>query len=180
MKTDALLSGDRKYRYWLTRIWDESKPMGCVIGVNPSKADEKEDDPTIRKDIGFLTRFGFGGLLKLNVGAYRSTDPRNWRKALDPIGDPLNSARTLAEYVGKFGVKLTIAAWGKNGNYFLGRCNAIRREIPGLMCLGTNPDGTPRHTLMLAYSTPLQSFHDHGEGQNECTACDRWAGRVGN
>lgn len=27
MKKDAILSQDRKYRYVLSRIWDESKPM---------------------------------------------------------------------------------------------------------------------------------------------------------
>lgn len=163
MKSEAYFSPDRVYRYWLLRVWDERLPVVANIGVNPSTADEKLNDPTVRKDIGFATRLGFGGLLKLNVGAYRATDPRKWRKAADPIGD-LNSAQHLHEYMDQFRVSTAIAAWGKNGNYFIGRCEAIVREIKAdvcmnLYCFGRNGDGSPRHTLMLPYSTPLEKFN---------------------
>lgn len=156
-RTNAYFSPDRKYRYWLTRIWDESLPLLCVIGVNPSTADETVNDPTIRKDIGFATRLGYGGILKLNVGAYRSTDPQKWRKAFDPFG-PENSATHLLDYARKFGVSTVIAAWGRNGRYFSGRCAAIARTFENLQCFGRNPDGTPRHTLMLPYTTKLEPF----------------------
>jgi hypothetical protein len=157
MKTEAFLSEDRRYRYWLLRVWDDSLPICGSIGVNPSTADERENDPTIRKDIGFAERLSFGGLLKLNVGAGRSTDPKKWRKMADPIG-PWNSALHLRGYVDSFKPTQLIAAWGRNGNYFIGQCNAIKREFPELWCFGKNPDGSPRHTLMLPYSTPLESF----------------------
>jgi hypothetical protein len=179
IKTDAHFSNDRQHRYWLLRIWDDTLPLGCSIGINPSTADETINDPTVRKDMGFLTRFGFGGLLKLNVGAYRATDPRHWRAALDPIG-PLNKPSHLLKYLDEFKPGLIIAAWGKNGNYARPHCKALRDQIgQRLMCLGINPDGTPKHTLMLPYTTPLQAFHDHYDGQNECVTCDRWAGKVG-
>jgi len=57
MKKDAILSEDRKYRYVLSRIWDESKPMVVIVGLNPSTADEKDDDSTIKKCIN-LQRIG--------------------------------------------------------------------------------------------------------------------------
>ncbi len=76
MRTEAYLSPDRMYRYWLLRVWDDSLPINCICGVNPSKADERENDPTIRKDIGFSERQGFGGLLKVNISAFRSTKLR--------------------------------------------------------------------------------------------------------
>jgi hypothetical protein len=157
LKSDAYLSPDRTYRYWLLRVWDERKPLACWIGVNPSTADEHTNDQTITKEIGFSSRLGFGGLLKLNVGAYRETDPRKMRKAPDPIG-PENTAQHLLEYAVGFGPEITIAAWGKNGNYLAGQCEAIVREFPLLYCLGKNSDGTPRHPLMLAYSTQLERF----------------------
>lgn len=157
MRTEAYLSADRLYRYWLLRVWNEALPVAAFIGVNPSTADEKENDQTIRKEIGFSSRLGFGGLLKLNVGAYRSTDPRKWRKAADPIGAE-NSAEDLAGYIRHFKATSVIAAWGKNGNYFIGRCEAIVREIPELLCLGRNGDGTPRHPLMLPYTTQLERY----------------------
>ena len=58
MKKDAILSEDRKYRYVLSRIWDESKPLVVIIGLNPSTADEKDDDNTIKKCINFSKNWG--------------------------------------------------------------------------------------------------------------------------
>lgn len=157
MRTDAYFSADRKHRYWLIRIWDETLPIIGNIGVNPSTADERDNDHTISKDIGFARRMGYGGLLKLNVGALCATDPRKWRKGWDRIGAE-NTAKHLAQYAERFGVDKTIAAWGKNGNYAIGQCEAIQREFSELWCFGRNPDGSPRHTLMLPYSTPLELF----------------------
>lgn len=155
MRTEAYLSDDRVYRYWLLRVWDDSLPVNCTCGVNPSTADERENDPTIRKDIGFSERQGFGGLLKLNAAAYRSTDPRKLRKVWNPIGDE-NSPQHLRRYFEQFKATQFIACWGRNGSYFSGQCAAILREFPEAMCFGKNPDGTPRHTLMLPYSTQLE------------------------
>ena len=45
LKTDAKFSACRKYRYALWRNWDESKPYAMIIGLNPSTADENENDP---------------------------------------------------------------------------------------------------------------------------------------
>lgn len=155
MRTDAYLSDDRLYRYWLLRVWDESLPLLCPIGVNPSTAAEKENDATIRKEIGFGERNGFGGLLKLNAGAFRATDPRDWRKAVDPIGRE-NTVDHLKGYISQFKPSKVIACWGKNGNFCRSQCDAIIREIPSLWCFGKNSDGTPRHPLMLPYTTQLE------------------------
>jgi hypothetical protein len=169
MKSNAYFSPDRRYRYWLTRSWDDAKPMMCVIGVNPSTADEAIDDATIRKCIGFAKRLGFGGLLMLNVGAFRATDPRNWHKAEDPFG-PENTITHLKEYIAQNtvehypwetptkGVTAVVAAWGKNCSKgrALARSLAIAQSIRGIQCWGKNNDGTPRHPLMLSYETQLQ------------------------
>lgn len=160
MKTEAYLSEDRQYRYWLVRIWDERLPVMALFGVNPSTADENTNDQTILKDMGFAARLGFGGILKMNVGAYRATDPRDWRVAVDRIG-PLNTTKHLREYAEKFNVTIYIAAWGRNGRYAPEQCAAIEREFPDLMCFGRNNDGTPRHPLMLPYSTPLEPYANH-------------------
>ncbi len=56
MQKDATLSEDRRYRYRLTREWDQEKPKVLFIGLNPSTADEIEDDATIRRCIGFAKR----------------------------------------------------------------------------------------------------------------------------
>lgn len=157
LNAGAYLSSDRQFRYWLLRQWSDLIPLLCVIGVNPSTADERKDDATIRKDIGFAKRLGYGGILKLNVGAFRATDPRDWRRAADKIG-PENTPAHLLKYISEFGVSRVVAAWGKNGNHAKPECAAIMAAIPNMWCWGLNGDGTPVHPLMLAYSTPLVRF----------------------
>jgi hypothetical protein len=157
MRAKAYISKNGKYRYWLLRTWDDSKPTVCFIGVNPSTADAKQDDPTIRREIGFARRWGYGSLLALNVGAFRSTDPQKWRKSFDPIG-PENTVEHLSRYIRKFRATRVLAAWGKNGNYFMEQFNAIADRIPNLRCLGLNVDGSPKHPLMVPYAVQHQRF----------------------
>lgn len=63
MKRAALVSEDGVFRYWLTREWSPDlgqKPRRlCFVMLNPSTADASEDDPTIRKCIGFARLAGF-------------------------------------------------------------------------------------------------------------------------
>lgn len=49
----AIISTDKKYRYVLTRTFNEKLPMVAFVGLNPSTADDKEDDPTINKCISY-------------------------------------------------------------------------------------------------------------------------------
>ena len=60
------------YRYLLS--W-EKKHQIIFIGLNPSTADERIDDPTIRRCRGFAESWGYGKMYMLNLFAYRSTDP---------------------------------------------------------------------------------------------------------
>ena len=86
MEKGAILSTDRKYRYVLTRIWDETKPTVVFIGLNPSIADEEKDDQTIRKCIGYSKRWGNGKLIMVNLFAFRSTGPSLLKRVEDPVG----------------------------------------------------------------------------------------------
>jgi len=86
MISDAKLSVCRKYRYALWRIWDKSKPIVLFISLNPSTADEKEDDPTIRRCIGFAKSWGYGGLCMANLFAYRTKSPSEMMSAKDRLG----------------------------------------------------------------------------------------------
>ena len=67
MKKDAILSDCKKYRYSLSRTWDESKPLIGFIGLNPSTADDVIDDPTITRCINFAKSWGGGGLYMGNL-----------------------------------------------------------------------------------------------------------------
>ena len=86
IRTGAEFSKDRIHRYALYRVWDESKPLIMLIGLNPSTADENKDDPTIKRCVSFAKHWGYGGLIMVNIFAYRATDPRKMKKATDPVG----------------------------------------------------------------------------------------------
>jgi len=74
MKADnkgAVLSSiNRQYRYVLWRIFDPAKGLVNFIGLNPSTADERIDDMTIRRCMRFASDWGYGGLLMTNLFAF--------------------------------------------------------------------------------------------------------------
>ena len=85
MKTDTIFSECRRYRYALTRIWDETGPYAMFICLNPSTADEIQDDPTVRRCINFAKSWGFAGVCMTNIFAYRATQPADMMAAADPV-----------------------------------------------------------------------------------------------
>ena len=115
-----------------------------IIGLNPSTADEKEDDPTIRRCVQFARSWRYGGLCMANLFAFRAAKPADLFAASDPIG-PGNDdwLIKLAESAG-----VVVAAWG-NGGMHLGRAKGVRRFIPNLHCLQMNRTGEPAHPLYL-------------------------------
>jgi hypothetical protein len=157
MERDAYISPCGLYRYWLTRRWNHRLSICALIGSNPSKADGQTDDPTITKEIGFSARLNFGGFLKLNIGAYRATKPREWYRAVDPFG-PDNDAQYLVHMARHFECKTVIAAWGMPATRFPVRVAAVIEAFPELYCFGVNKDGSPRHPLMLSYDTKLERY----------------------
>lgn len=144
MKTDAALSECRKYRFALWRVWDESKPYAMIIGLNPSTADEKDDDPTITRCIQFAKSWGYGGLCMANLFAFRATDPSVMFAATDPVGQKNDEWLTkLSNAAG-----IVVAAWGNDGAH-LGRSKEVIQLIPNLHYLKLNGTGEPAHPLYL-------------------------------
>jgi len=146
MESGAQFSADRQYRYALWRVWDEGGGIVRFIGLNPSTADERVDDPTIRRCVNFARCWGFGGVYMLNIFAYRATDPKAMREAADPVGP--DNDRFLRMYLEEAG--LNIACWGTHGSYRSRGEEVIRllgRE--NLAHLGLTKGGDPRHPLYL-------------------------------
>lgn len=158
MKKTATFSEDRAYRYSLSRIWDPAGAVAVFVGLNPSTADETEDDPTIRRCIGFARDWGAGGLVMLNAFAFRATDPLDMKAAAEPIG-----ARNDEElYKWAFSARWVVACWGVHGRH-LARGFAVRhllRSAAGdnLKVLGLTKDGHPKHPLYLAKTTRLEAW----------------------
>jgi hypothetical protein len=125
--------------------------MVCY-GLNPSKADEVRSDNTCTKELTLATRWGFGGLIKLNAYGWCSTSPAEMKKqGVAAIGD-LNDywiqavERTFGPR-GRNVIGLRLACWGIHD--FLNRGAVIREYIPDLHHLGLNLNGTPKHPLYL-------------------------------
>lgn len=158
----AIFSPCMRYRYSLRRRWANGPRLGFMM-LNPSTADAFQDDPTVRKCIGFAKRLNFGAIEVLNLWAIRSTDPAGVLAVDDPIGADNN--RLIRE--SKERNLETIAAWGAHATGMLKRIGparirdvlAILRATPHLVsCLGRSADGSPRHPLMLPYSSQISVY----------------------
>jgi hypothetical protein len=141
---NAILSSDRKYRYVLSRIWDDSKQAVMMVGLNPSTADENEDDPTVARCINFAKSWGYGGIYMLNLFAVRTPKPKKIYKADEPIGS--ENDKYLKEYSQK--CDKIICAWGNDGSY-KNRSNEIKSNFSHLYYLKINKSGEPAHPLYL-------------------------------
>jgi hypothetical protein len=139
----ADISSCGRYRYRLWRRWGYGGFV-LFIGLNPSTADASVDDPTIRRCVDFAQAWGFGGVMMVNLFAWRATDPRDMMAAKDPVG-PDNNAALIHAYLT---TEMAIAAWGTRGA-FLGRDAAVRDLLPDLHCLRLTRDGHPGHPLHL-------------------------------
>jgi hypothetical protein len=138
-------------------------------GLNPSTADAFRNDPTVRKEIGFAARWGCERYLKINAYAWRDTKPENmWRAAADgrdivgadrlgspPCGNDQAIIAALTKVKRCGGIAL--AAWGTHVQP--ARAWQLYNLATGVgvqwMCLGTNKDGSPKHSLYPPYTTPL-------------------------
>jgi len=152
----AVFSPCRLYRYRLTRRWGDG-PTCAFIMLNPSTADEFQDDPTIRRCIGFARREGCGGLVIGNIFAFRAADPADMKAAPDPVG-PENDRHLIQIMVETDGP--AVAAWGAHGA-FLDRAAHVRRltDVP-LLCLGLTKAGAPRHPLYIRGDAPLIEWEE--------------------
>ncbi|MBL7251277.1 DUF1643 domain-containing protein [Alloalcanivorax sp. C16-2] len=144
MARSANFSRCRRYRYALWRRWRDGDDYLLLVGLNPSTADHRKDDPTIRRCIGFARDWGYSGLCVANLFAYRATYPRDLFAADDPIG-PRNDwwLRRLAA-----DAALVVAGWGNHGTQG-DRAARVRAWLPALHCLRLNGSGEPAHPLYL-------------------------------
>lgn len=146
---DAVTSYDGIYRYELFRRWTAGRIATWVM-LNPSTADHRVDDATVRRCMSFSRSFDCGAMTVVNLYAYRATDPKDLWLAEDPVGRP--NDQCIAEAVRRSadtGGPL-IAAWGA-----LARPERIAAVValPGmdrLTALAVTKSGQPRHPLYLA------------------------------
>jgi len=137
---EAKFSKDGKHRFSLSRTWDEEKGKVVFIGLNPSTANEENDDPTIRRVTRFAKDWGYGGIVMINLFTMITPYP----KELDP-----NRFTDLADWIIREESQKcnkVICAWGSfkiakmrglEVMTWLGECYALQ----------INRDGSPKHPL---------------------------------
>lgn len=155
----AEVSACGRYRYRLTRAWDSGLPRSVWIMLNPSTADARADDPTIRRCMSFAELWGYGGIEVVNVFPWRATDPRELVAARDR-GEDIVSREWRDIYIRRalrYGNVRAIAAWGAH------RLAAEEwPTLPGaenMLCLGVTKNGAPRHPLYLRADAKLETWH---------------------
>lgn len=161
MVKDALVSECGKYRYWLSRTWDATLPVQPFVMLNPSKADATEDDPTIRRCVGYAKAWDCGGIWVVNLFAIRATDPADAKKAPEPVG-PDNDEHLRAVLAFP---RPIVVAWGRNKIWpaqVWHVCKLLQSSGRGLWCLGINQDGSPTHPLMLRTDAELKEYYPRG------------------
>lgn len=158
--SDAHFSECGCYRYRLQRHWSWEAPLACFVMLNPSRAGAQDDDPTVRKCIGFAQRLGWGGFYIVNLYAYIATKPADLKSAHWPSGGARADEvidRTLTIVEATSGP--VICAWGSHAKGMsrpLEILAMIKRHGLQPQALAINSDGTPAHPLMLPYTcTPI-------------------------
>jgi hypothetical protein len=106
------------YRYVLTRefepnLFDTGPEIdGLFIGLNPSTADEHDDDATVRRWSGYARNWRWRRYFVVNLYAWRATDQADLWLATDPVGP--DNDRTIAEFIVKVNGPV-ICCWGNGG-----------------------------------------------------------------
>lgn len=143
----ATISPCTCYRYSLRRTWQPGGRVVCFIMLNPSTADAEEDDPTIRRCIGFGKSWNFDALEVVNVFAYRTTNPSVLAMVTDPEG-PENDA-AIQQAAGR--AEMVVCAWGAHemGAGRAMQISAMLKKRP-LYCLGMTKTVRPKHPLYVS------------------------------
>lgn len=148
----AVLSDCGLYRYRLHRRVTASDRIALFIMLNPSVADADQDDPTIRRCMGFTRALGCGMLEVVNLFAFRTKSPEVLKQASAPVGPDndrhIHEAALETQLTGGF----IVCAWGAHGKH-LGRDRAVMRMLGAAgqetHSLDETKDGHPRHPLYL-------------------------------
>ena len=158
------------YRWSLNRRISRKTNTLIFIGLNPSKACSKFDDPTIRRLLSFSKRWNYGTLIVLNLFAKISFSPSLLGKSLDPIGS--RNDEELSKWIYQWSNNPLYELWLGWGNKgilnnrnlevisFLEINEIVRRsqypDASGPLTLGLTNKGHPRHPLYISNRESLR------------------------
>lgn len=163
--SEAKIEGD--HRLQLTRIWEFSKPRCLWIMLNPSTADDRDDDPTIRRLYHFAESHGYGGFLVVNLFSYITSDPNKlieWVKFTKFNKDHTYFHRNL-KWIGDSSAAVgrvnTIFAWGAKADHpllYFAAQKVIHIYGDKAKHFGLTNTNHPKHPLYLPNESLLVRF----------------------
>ena len=149
--SEAVYSACETYRYSLTRVWEPESKRLLYIMLNPSKATEVANDPTIERCERRARALGYGAFRACNLFALRETDPAKLRRHEAPEGPQnANQIREALEWTDD-----VLCSWGVHGvhrdqNQVIKA--VLRNANTPVLVLGLTKEGHPRHPLYMPYS----------------------------
>jgi hypothetical protein len=151
------------YRYTLHRRWEAEPGLMtnaggrvCFCLLNPSTADARVLDPTLKRCLGFAQRWGFGHMEVVNAFALRSTQPAALKKHPDPVG-PGND-RAIVRAAKR--ADLVVIGWGTHAGLH-DRDAQVLGLLAGAcepMCWAVTKEGYPKHPLYLRGDACVSRF----------------------
>ena len=149
---EAVYSDCERYRFSLTVSWTGPGRRLLYVMLNPSKATELANDPTIERCERRAHRLGYGAFRVVNLFALRETSPARLKAAKAPVGP--DNARHVAD--GATWSDDVLAAWGVHGAHREQGDETLailRTSGKPLYHLGLTKHGHPRHPLYISYET---------------------------
>lgn len=144
----AELSKDGMYRHTLWRFWEFNSKKVLWIMLNPSTADENNDDATIRRCINFTNSWGYSGLCVCNLFDFRAKEIADMKMAEKPQRE--NNINVIVQTALR--CDLVVCAWSNHGSY-LGMDEKVKKALLNegieLHYLKLNKTGSPSHPLYL-------------------------------
>ena len=147
---EAVYSDCERYRFSLTVSWGSDQKKLLYVMLNPSKATELANDPTIERCERRARMLGYGAFRVVNLFALRETSPDRLKKARRP--DKRENLAHIEEATAW--CDDILAAWGVHGAHK----NQDEKVLPilqnadrRLMHLGLSKHGHPRHPLYISY-----------------------------
>ena len=152
-KSSAVFSPCERYRYELSRIWNDVERPRLVLWLmmNPSVADLEITDPTVAKCCRLSQRWGYDGVLIGNICAYRATDKQNLPASIQDGTGPENMSHLLQ--MAQRG-SLIVVAHGifhtrQYNEHAAAVCKVIHSHGYRLNILRLSKSGVPCHPLYL-------------------------------
>lgn len=152
IRREAEWSSNGKRRFKLGRFWSD-QPICTVVGLNPSTANEENDDPTCKRLISLLSRQGYGGYWLVNLITNATPNPLKLNKS----GRRLSARNKQAVETAVAQSENVVLAWGAHGVKYNHRLK-VYEMVSEPLCFGVTKDGEPRHPLYIPNSTALTLF----------------------